>query len=125
LGVPTLEHVLAETMFVDHLINDTQTVAGIAERLAVKVDRYLAALGRLATAFSDGLAALGSDGRPVGTACCSTAGAPLHPAQWRPSRAFGGLTVNRAATCELWPSSHYSEKDSWLRQIEGVIIIFD
>jgi len=38
---------------VDQSLNHTQLVAGIADRLAAKVDRYLAVLGRLAAALSE------------------------------------------------------------------------
>jgi hypothetical protein len=110
---------------VDQLINDTSRVADIADRVAAKVDRYAAALDRLAAAVaaeSDKLSSL--------VPCCFAAGQPAH--QWRPSRSFGGLTINRAASCELlsnWsaaapppPSPFAKNNNSLLRQIVAACV---
>ncbi len=56
LGIPALEEALSETpatLVVDRGLNHTEVVAGIADRLAAKADRYLAALDRLAVALRD------------------------------------------------------------------------
>jgi len=56
LGIPALEEALAETpptTLVDRSLNHTEVVAGIADRLAAKADRYLAALDRLALALRE------------------------------------------------------------------------
>lgn len=100
----------------DRLENDTETVADIASRMAAKMDRYLAALDRLAGAAAGTV----DDAKlsPSLVPCCSAVGPSLQPAhQWRPSRAFGGLTVNKAVSCELkhpdWPSgSGSADKDA-------------
>ena len=108
LGIPALLQGLTDTPRVNHLVNDTATVVGIADRLAAKVDRYVAALDRLAVAAAanvdnpesssnDHLLRVNSI-----VACCAALGPSLQPAHlWRPSRAFSGLVVNRATSCEL------------------------
>ncbi len=57
LGIPALEEALAEipptTLVVDRGLYHTEVVAGIADRLAAKADRYLAALDRLAVALRE------------------------------------------------------------------------
>ncbi len=56
MGIPALEEALAETpptTLVDRGLNHTEVVAGIAERLGAKADRYLAALDRLAVALRE------------------------------------------------------------------------
>ncbi len=56
MGIPALEEALAETpptTPVDRGLNHTEVVAGIADRLVAKADRYLAALDRLAVALGE------------------------------------------------------------------------
>jgi hypothetical protein len=123
--VPALEQRLAQTTYAEQLINDTTRVADIASRVAAKVDRYIAALDRLAAAAI--AAAEEKSATQSILPCCSAAGPSLQPAHhWRPSRSFGGLTINRAASCELasnWssstssPPSLFASNNSLFRQI--------
>ncbi len=88
--------------FVDRLVNDTEDVADIASRVAAKVDRYVVALGRLTAAAVQPKDLDRPPAVKVLPPCCTATGPYLQPARlWRPSRVFGGLTINRAASCEL------------------------